>query len=154
MLSSIKLQLAIPALGDYELATGAIDAALKGSSMNSAAYIVTPTQLTAITGGLAQGQLMHTLQRRAPGQKGSNRSQTLFQIVALDVNGRPYITSANLTLTEPNYFVAPAGVEYSQIKVSEACVGGVIGYALNASGASTGNHQADWTEASNSGLIL
>lgn len=152
MLSTIKLQLAFPDTG-YALHSGAVDAVQKGSSMNSSAYILTGSQLATITGGLASGQLLQSLQRRGPGQKGSNRSQILVQIVALDVNGKPFVTSANLTLTEPNYFVPPAGVTFSQKAVSEACVAGALGYALNASGA-TGDHQADWTEKSSDGIIL
>jgi hypothetical protein len=152
MLSTISLQLAFPNTA-YTLESGAVTAVQKGSSMNSTAYVLTSSQLSAITGGLASGQLLQSLQRRGPGQKGSNRSQILFQIVALDVNGKPFVTSANLTLTEPNYFVPPAGVTFSQKAVSEACVAGALGYALNASGSATGS-QSDWTDKSSDGIIL
>lgn len=152
MLNSIKTQLTLPT-GGYALATGAVDSAQKGSSMNSSAYIINPSDIaTAGIAGVSMGQLSSSLSRRAPGQKGSNRAQVLAQMVALDINGKPYITSCNITLTEANYFVPPTGVAYDQLAVSKAVTAAAVGYILNAQGA-TGDTQGNWIEKVHLGII-
>lgn len=141
MLSSFKAQLALPTAAAYAKAT-TVDAKLKGSSLNSAVYILEPANFSSLA-GVAQMQQTTALTRRNPGQAGSNRAQILSQAVILDVNGRPHVISYNQTLTVTNYIVPPAGVVIDKAAVAEAVVAMGLGYTLNPLDSTTAGTQND-----------
>lgn len=141
MLSSFKAQLALPKDSAYAKSS-TVDAKLKGSSLNSAVYIIEPANFSSLA-GVAQMQQTVALTRRNPGQAGSNRAQILAQAVILDVNGRPHVISYNQTLTVTNYIVPPAGVVIDKAAVAEAVVAMGLGYTLNPSDSSTAGTQDD-----------
>lgn len=151
MLSSFKSQLAFPTAAAYAKAT-TVDAKLKGSSLNSAVYIIEPANFSSLAGVV---QMQHTvsLTRRNPGQAGSNRAQFLTQAVVLDVNGRPLVISYNQTITVANYIVPPAGVTIDKAAITKAVVAMGVGYTLNPTDSSTAGTQDDVVDAINSGLI-
>jgi hypothetical protein len=147
MLDSFKVQLSLPATA-YALAGTPVNSILRGSSLNSAVYIVDPADHSALSG---VHSMMHTtsLTRRSPGQSGSNRAQLLSQAVLLDVNGRPVVISYNQTITVANYFAAPEGLTVDIPAVAEAVVGMGVGYLLN-----PGNSESAGQDATLKSLIL
>jgi hypothetical protein len=147
MLDSFKVQLALPTTA-YTMAGTPVDSILRGSSLNSAVYIINPADHSSLSG---VHSMMHTtsLTRRSPGQSGSNRAQMLSQAVLLDANGRPVIISYNQTLTVANYFAAPEGVNVDIPSVAEAVVGMGVGYLLN-----PGNSESASQDATVKSLIL
>lgn len=143
MLDSFKAQLTFPTAAAYAKAT-TYDAVKRGSSMNSAVYIVDPATIAAA--GLAGvDEFRHTVAqtRRNPGQSGSERVQVLTQIVCLDINGRPHVWSMNSTLTVPNHFVAPTGVNVDSAANAKAVAACNVGYLLNPTDSATAGTQDD-----------
>lgn len=130
MLDTLKIQLAFPS-GAYTPTT--TKTALKrGDSMTSSQYILDPADIKTVTScDVVQGLCSYNLNRRSPGQRGTNRAQSLVQFVVLDAKGSPAIISFSQVLATPNGFVPAANTSVDLGTLAKAAVAAGIGMVLN-----------------------
>jgi hypothetical protein len=130
MLNLLKVQLTFPT-GAYAPAT-TVNALKRGDSMSSAQYVIDPADvLTATSSNVAQALASYNLNRRSPGQAGTNRGQVLTQFVVLDAKGTPRIISASTVVAMPNDFQPLAGTTVNLDNLVNAAVASNVGLILN-----------------------
>lgn len=130
MLDTLKVQLAFPT-GAYSLGT-TYNALKRGDAMSSVQYVLAPSDIkTATSSDVAQALISMNQTRRSPGQGGTNRSQVLFQVSAIDVKGAVRVWSFSGVLAQPNGFVPAAGLAVDSDAIARACVAGGVGVILN-----------------------
>jgi hypothetical protein len=130
MLDTLKLQMTFPSSAYAPTTT--YNALKRGDSMTSSQYVLAPSDVkTATTSDVVQALASYNLNRRSPGQRGTNRAQVLIQFVCLDAKGSPAIFSFSGVLATPNGFVPAAGTAVDVGKLAKAAVAGGVSMLLN-----------------------
>lgn len=130
MLDTLKIQLAFPTSA-YAPAT-TYTGHKRGDSMSSAQYVVAPSDIkTATSSDVAAALASINQNRRSPGQGGTNRSQVLFQVSAIDIKGAVRVWSFSGVMAQPNGFVPAAGTTVDSDALARAVVAGGVGILLN-----------------------